>query len=357
MNRRFPHSILAALLFLSLLLTGCGPQEVTPLHVFFAGSMIIPIHEIEDAFEASHPNVDVLPEGHGSIQVVRHVAELHDEVDVAITADHALIPMLMYPATLPDTGEPYADWYIEFATNRLTLAYTDRSQYADEITADNWYEVVTRPGVRLGLADPRFDAAGYRELMAFQLAEFYYDDPLIFEDAFMGRFRYAITTQEEDERWVIHVPEIVEPKQDSGIVVRGGSIQLIALLESGEIDYAFEYESVSQQHGFRYVPLPGAVNMGSEAYANVYGRVEVQLDFQRFASVDPVFPAEFIGYGITIPASSAHPDLAAEFIAFMLGPEGEAIMDANAHPLIVPPRADGYERMPADLRGLCVPMP
>ena len=42
--------------------------------------------------------------------------------------------------------------------------------------------------MRFGLADPRFDAAGYRALMVLQLAEREYDDPYLFEDMLMGRF-------------------------------------------------------------------------------------------------------------------------------------------------------------------------
>jgi molybdate/tungstate transport system substrate-binding protein len=355
MKRSLTRFLVFPILVLLLATSACGPRERTQLHVLFAGSLIVPIHELEAAFEAAHPDVDVLVEGHGSIQVVRHVAELHDEVDVAMTADHALIPLLMYESTVPGTDRPYAEWTLQFATNRLTVAYTDQSRYAGEINADNWYEIVSRPDVRLGIPDPRFDAAGYRGMMAFQLSELYRDDPLIFEDAFMGRFRYAVTAVEENGRWVIHIPEILEPKPDSGIVLRGGSIQLIALLESGEVDYAFEYESVSHQHGFHFVPLPDEVNMGSEAHTDVYDQVEVQLDFRRFATVEPVFPAEFIAYGVTIPTNAPHPDLAAEFIAFVLGPEGQAIMADNHHPLLLPPRADHPDRLPPELQALLAP--
>jgi molybdate/tungstate transport system substrate-binding protein len=336
--------------------TGCGPREKTELKVLFAGSLIVPFDELEAAFEDAHPNVDVLMEGHGSIQVIRHVTEIHDLVDVAVTADHALIPMLMYPAQVPETGEPYADWYVEFATNRLTLAYTEQSAHADEIDASNWYRIIAKSDVRMGLSDPRFDAAGYRGLMALQLAELHYDDPIIFENVFMGRFQSALQAQEEGDRWVVRVPEVVQPKPDSGIVMRGGSIQLIALLESGDVDYAFEYESVSRQHGFHYVALPAALHMGDEAAEDFYAQVEVKLDFQRFASVEPTFAGEFIGYGVTIPANAPHPDLAAEFVAFLLGPEGERILKEHHHPLLQPPRADGYENVPDPVRELCVPM-
>lgn len=346
-----------SLLLLLLLAGGCNPREKTEVRVLFAGSLIIPFADLEAAYEAAHPDVDVLMEGHGSIQCIRHVTELDDPADVVAVADHGLIPLLMYDTLEPESGEPYADWYVEFATNELTLAYTDQSKYGDEINVENWYEVASRPDTRLGLSDPRFDAAGYRGLMAFQLAEMHYDDPHIFDQAFGGRFQSPIRARPDDDgRWIIRVPEIVQPKDDSGIIVRGGSIQLIALLESGDIDYAFEHESVSRQHGFHYVRLPSIVNLGSAEHASTYEQVEVQLDFQRFASVDPRFVGKTIGYGITIPVNAPHPEEAADLVAFLLGPEGQAVMEANYHPLTTPPRADNLDAVPASVSELCVPM-
>jgi molybdate/tungstate transport system substrate-binding protein len=355
-----PKHLLPVLLTGILLLLssgGCAPKEKTPLKVLFAGSLIVPFQALEKAFEAQHPDIDVQLEGHGSIQVVRHVTEIHDLVDVAATADHSLIPMLMYSSRVPETGQPYADWYIKFATNHLALAYTPDSQYADEINPDNWYQVIARPGVKVGVADPRFDASGYRALMVLQLAESVYEQITIFENMTLGRFKTPIMVQEENGRSVIHIPEIVEPKPDSGIVLRGASIQLIALLESGDLDYAFEYESVIQQHGLQMVRLPDSLNLGAEEYADQYGQVQVRLDFQRFASVKPEFTGEVIGYGLTIPSNAPHPEQAAEFIAFLLGPEGQAVMQANSHPLIIPPQAHNFEALPEALKPLCVPMP
>ncbi len=145
------------MLALSLLLAACAPREKTPLVVFCAGSLIQPAADLEAAFEAANPDIDVLNECHGSIQVIRHVTELHEPIDVVLTADHALIPMLMYASSVPETGQPYANWYVRFATNRLGLAYTDKSAYADEINAENWPDVLQRrPALRrLGL--PRAD--------------------------------------------------------------------------------------------------------------------------------------------------------------------------------------------------------
>jgi molybdate/tungstate transport system substrate-binding protein len=82
----------------------------------------------------------------------------------------------------------------------------------------------------------------------------------------------------------------------------------------------------------------------------------VKLDFQRFASVNPVFEGEVIGYALTIPANAPNPAQARDLAAFLLGPRGRAIMEASQHPLIVPPQSDNLAALPAELRALCVPL-
>jgi molybdate/tungstate transport system substrate-binding protein len=83
----------------------------------------------------------------------------------------------------------------------------------------------------------------------------------------------------------------------------------------------------------------------------------VKLDFQRFASVSPEFQGEVIGYALTIPANAPNPARARDLAAFLLGPQGRAIMEASQHPLIVPPRCDNPAALPAELRVLCAPLP
>ena len=354
----------SAILTLALIVTllaassSCAtqPVEKVPLRVFIAGSLMIPFDDLKKAYEAEHPDVDMQIEAHGSIQAIRQVAEVHELGDLVASADHALIPMLMYQSKVPETGKPYADWYIKFATNHLGLAYSYKSKYADQINADNWYKIIARSDVQVGLADPRFDAIGYRALMALQLAKAVYGKPTILEDVIMGQFNTPITQQEENGRAVIHVPEILETKPGSSIVLRGASMQEIALLESGDLDYAFEYESVIQQHKLKLVKLPDSVNLGSEKYARQYEQVQVRLDFQRFVSVKPEFNGQVIGYGLTIPSNAPHPKQAEELVSFLLGPKGRAVMEANQHPLITPPQADHYDVLPKAFKSLCVPM-
>lgn len=331
--------------------------ERTPLVVFCAGSLIVPFDELEKAYEAIHPEIDILNECHGSIQVIRHVTELHEKIDVVATADHALIPMLMYETTDPDSGQPYAGWYVRFATNQLSLAHSRLSKYADEINSENWFDVISRPDVRVGIADPRFDAAGYRALMAIKLAEAAYGRKRLLKDLLQDQFRYPIAVFTEEGQTEIRVPEIVEPQPGGHIIVRGASIQLIALLESGDLDYAFEYESVIRQHNLERTLLPDAVNLGAATAAEGYGRVRVVLDFQRFQSVKPVFSGEPIGYGVTVPSNAPQPEAAADFVAYLLSPEGQAVLSRNYQPGITPPICDGLANIPSQIAELCASQP
>lgn len=333
--------------------TSCGSvgQNKIQLRVYHADSLLIPFQEIEKQFEVKYPDIDVLLDGHGSIQVIRSVTELHQDVDLAAVADSQLIPLLMYHTQMPDGNGPYADWYIDFATNALGIAYTDKSPYASEITIDNWYEIMSRQDVRIGLADPRIDSLGYRVLMAVELAESYYKDDTIFEQLFDGAFTIRLDVSFANGITTITVPQLMKSAQDR-IVLRSYSLQLLALLESGDVDYSFEYESVARQHNLKFLKLPQAIDLSSQDYANTYQQVHVIMDFQRFASVNPEFFGAPIVYGLTIPKNAPHQEEAIEFIQFLFSPEGQRILSDNYQPPLSPPKADDIAKVPDTLRSL-----
>jgi molybdate/tungstate transport system substrate-binding protein len=345
-------ALLAASLSLAVLAGGCGSDE-RQVKLIYAGSLIVPFEKVATAFEQEHPDVDVLTEAHGSIQVLRHVTELGDRMDLVASADEQLIPPLMYERDDPETGAPWADWYCSFATNRVVLAVSPKSPLAGDLTPGTWYRRLADDDVRFGLADPRFDAAGYRALMVLQLAEREYDEPFLLEDMLMGRFTTPITVEHREGLDVIEVPEILETSADSNIVLRGASIQLVALLESGDLDCAFEYESVARQHGLRYVQLPASIDLGDATRRDEYGTVRVRLDSRRFASVRPEFTGDVIRYALTIPANAPEPELAREFVAFLLGPEGRRILEADRQPLLTPPELDDEAAAPEEVRRAC----
>lgn len=192
-------------------------------------------------------------------------------------------------------------------------------------------------------------------MMAFALQENSIQKYDLFKTMFREQFSYPVSIYREDGHTLIRIPEILETKSDSHVLIRGASVFLIALLESGDLDYAVEYESVVKQHGLEMLELPPVVNLGSEELREFYKNVEVRMDFQRFSTVEPHFIAEPIEYAITIPDSSPNPETAELFIQFLLSEEGKAIMSKNYHPLFETFPANGFENMPAALQSISYP--
>ena len=309
----------ALLLGLGLLLAACGgergPVETGPLTVFNAGSLAGPFHDLLEAFAASHPGVTVAQENAGSLETARKLTELHRIPDVVGVADYQIMPTLLVPA--------HASWYALFATNSMVILHASDARGASDINGDNWWQVLLRPDVRVGHSNPALDPNGYRTLMVFQLAESYYHQP-----GLAARLRAAVP-----ERYI-------RPKESD----------LTALVESGELDYAFSYASIARATGLPSVSLPPAVNLSDPSKAEFYAHAMVRLPGP--GDRDSVtFRGEPIVYALTIPDSAAHPALAREFVDFVFSDSGQAIVRASGLTPITPEiRGDGGEGAPESPR-------
>jgi molybdate/tungstate transport system substrate-binding protein len=347
-------NILLLVLIPGLILNGYSQSQM-PVKVMTAGSLLVPFRAIEEAYEKAHPEVDVLIEGHGSIQVIRHVTEvplLSGEAiaDIVAVADYSLIPKMMYHTLIPGENRAYANWCLQFATNSLGLAYTSQSKYVGEINLDNWYEILSRPEVKVGMSDPRFDSCGYRALIAMKLAELFYGKEGL-SSSIMGNFSYPLQVEENNNSYTIFVPEILEPER---LVMRNSSVTLVFPLQSGDLDYAFEYKSVAEQHGLNFLELPPEINLSSDSYKTLCPNIKVKLAFKRFASVNPDFDILPIIYGLTVPANASHPEEAIRLIEFILGPEGQEILLKARQVTINPPLVDNPGNLPVDLIPLVI---
>jgi len=292
--------------------TGEGGEEPVILNVVAAGSILGPLEEVEAAFEADHPGVDVRVEGHGSIQCIRQVTDLHRDFDVVIVADETLIPDMMYRND-EETGDLFADSYRPFARNAVVIAYTPQSRYHEEITPENWYEILARPDVRVGFSNPMLDAAGYRTLMVLLLAEEYYDEEGLFAGIAGDHCTPPLNVTRTGDVRSVTLPEILRP-DGTKLVIRDGSIYLLSYLDAGGIDYAFEYQSVAEEHGLSYISLPPVIDLSTPAYADNYATAEVVLGFQRFSSIGSTRTGVPVVYGVAIPAGAKNPELAEEFV-------------------------------------------
>jgi molybdate/tungstate transport system substrate-binding protein len=326
-------------------------QETRVLKIFCAGSLVLPLDSVEEAFEDAYPNVDVQIEGHGSIQVIRHVTEIGDEVDLQLVADYELIPTMEYNKPMVDSDESYADWYIRFAGNSIVLAYTDNSRYSDEVTADNWYEILRRSDVKFGFPDPLIDALGYRTPMVIQLAENYYQDNMLFNDLVTTNFDPGFYAVDMDDVTVLVVPELLNPDTEK-IALRASSVQLVPLLEAGGIDYCFLYRSNAEQYGVDYIELPSEIDLGSPEYDEWYSQVQIKFEHQRFGSVGLTRDGKTIYYGLTIPNNAPNPDLAVDMIEFLLSGKGKDICNEMQHQIYEPAFTDNLSALPKELTEL-----
>jgi molybdate/tungstate transport system substrate-binding protein len=286
------------------------------LIIFHAGSLTVPVDELAKAFQAKHPDVTFETEAGGSNATARKISELGREADLMMSADYTIIDELLIP--------DFADWNVQFARNTMVIAYTDQSQYADEINADNWYDILTREGVIYGHSEPDADPCGYRTLLVWQLAEAHYGMDGLYEKL-------------QD-----HCPvENVRPK----------SVELIALLESGDMDYAWEYRSVAVQHGLKFIELPDELNLSMVEHASFYAQASVEIAGSEPGTTMTMTGAPIV-YGVTIPKNAPSPELALEFVKFLLGPDGQAIMEAQGQPPIVPATTDETDAVPVELKEL-----
>jgi len=275
--------------------------------------LTIPFDEVTKEFNKLYPDIKVQTEAAGSATAIRKVTELGKKADIIASADYTLIPQLMFPE--------YAEWYIIFATNRMVIAYTNKSRFGNEINKDNWYEILQRDGVRYGRSDPNRDPCGYRTLMVWQLAEDYYNTPELYDKLYGA------------------AGELIRPKETD----------LIALLESGDLDYAFEYSSVAAQHNLNYVVLSTEINLSSQEFRDYYSKAKVEI-----AGKEPgetiTKKGKPIVYGITIPKNAPHPELAILWVDFLLSSDGIAIMEANGQPSITPAVTNDKSKLPDELR-------
>jgi molybdate/tungstate transport system substrate-binding protein len=273
------------------------------LIIFHAGSLTIPFQKMEKAFEKKYPEVDILREAGGSTKMARMISEVGKPADIMAAADYKVIDNNLIPQ--------FAGWNIRFATNQLVLCYTDKSRYANEINPDNWYKILLKKDVVWGHSDPNLDPCGYRSLMVLQLAEKFY--------RIKGLGKKLLANR---------------PLRN----VRPKSVELVNLLKTGNMDYAWEYMSVAIQHNLKYVKLDDHINLGNYKYDKLYSQARVRVSGKK-PNTWIIRKGKSCTYGITILKNAPNPEAATAFMAFLLSPDGGLkILAQMGQPPFIPAR-------------------
>lgn len=304
---------LVAAMLLGASAPACAEEISGKLPVFIAGSLTVPFKAVAKEYNKLYPKVEVQIEGGGSATTIRKVTELKRECGIIGSADYKIVPKLMFP--------DYADWYIVFASNQMVLCFTEKSRFAKEINADNWHEILRKDGVTYGRSDPDQDPCGYRTLMLWQLAEKHYNVNGIYKNLYGAK----------------------------GDTMRAKSVDLIALLQSGDLDYAFEYDSVAKQHGLKYIALPEAINLSSAKYEDFYARAKVSIKGKKPGQTIEL-TGEPILYAITIPKNYPDQKKAISWVEFLLSDRGVQTMAASGQSSVRPAVASDKAKLPEALK-------
>jgi molybdate/tungstate transport system substrate-binding protein len=270
--------------------------------------------EIAKAFMNENPYIQVLTEAAGSLESARKITELKRECDVIASADYSVIDQLLIPE--------FASWNIKFASNEMAIVFTDKSRRSQEINKDNWYTIMLDGNVQIGRADPNSDPCGYRSVLVAKLAEKYYQQ------------------KDLSNKLLQKNTNNIRPKETD----------LLALLETGNVDYIFLYRSVAEQHHLKYILLPDEVNLKQTEMAEIYGSVSVEINGKK-PGEKMTQKGEPMVYGVTIPKNAPNKVAAMAFVQFLLNPEkGMVIMKKLGQDSVIPSESKSYDQLPDELK-------
>lgn len=311
---------------LSTLLTACFllsfkgiAQESTKnisgeLIIFHAGSLSVPFKQITAEFNKLYPNVKVLLESAGSVASARKITDLNRQCDIMASADYGVIDKMLIPG--------FADWNIKFAGNELAIVYHDESRYSKQLTKDNWYEILMKQDVAFGRADPDSDPCGYRTVLMLKLAEKYY------KKSGMA------------EKFMKKDVNMIRPKE----------VDLVALLQTNNLDYIFLYKSVAIQHKLKFMTLPDDINLKNHAFAGKYSSVSTEIAGSEPGRKTTV-SGEPMVYGVTMLRNAPNKTAALAFLKFLLDKnKGLRIMNENGQPPVTERLTDDCNKVPLELR-------
>jgi len=278
------------------------PGYDEPLVVLHAGSLARPLRAALDSFTA-RTKIPVVTISAGSVEAARRITELHDVPDLIALADEEVFPALLVPR--------YVGGYTSFARNRMVIAIAPQRDDV-KIDSTNWYRVLSAADAEVGRSNPDLDPAGYRALMVLRLAEFAYRNP-----------------------WITRAVLARSPARN----VRPKSSDLVALLQTGALDYAFLYESSARAAGLKWIELPASMNLGSDSLAANYARARIRIaGSSRGDSIE--VRGEPIRYALAVPRGAPHLERANRLDGFLLSAQGLKVMrDAGLD--VVPPQFHG----------------
>jgi molybdate/tungstate transport system substrate-binding protein len=210
----------------------------------------------------------------------------------------------------------FTHWYVQYAGNKMVIAYNPNSKYASEFKAiadgtkpmQDLFTLLETPGLKLGRTDPNVDPQGRYFIEMLELAQMSYHLP-------------ADTVTK-----IIGSP--IASSTSSQIYAESS---LDATLQSGQLDAASAYYTQAVELHLDYIPLPDAIDLGNSADAAQYAKAAITTGTGSSASVHHGAP---LVLDITIIGKASPAAIA--FVKYTLSSVGIAQYKAGGFKLLTP---------------------
>ncbi len=222
----------------------------------------------------------------GSGALVNQIKGRLRTADVFISANPALNGKLVGPA-----NGNWVSWFVAFAQSPLVIGYNPGSRFASDLKTKPWYEVLQEPGIRIGRTDPVLDPKGALTLKLVAHAGQVTKSPALSQKILGAPDNPAQVLPEET---------------------------LAGRLQSGQLDAGFFYSTETADLHIPSVALPPEMALSAR-------------------------------YTLTILRGAPNPAGAAAFAAFLLGPQGRAIMHLHGLDVVPAVAAGDVASIPAPI--------
>jgi molybdate/tungstate transport system substrate-binding protein len=259
------------------------------VNVLYAGSLVNLMERgVGPAFDKATGN-QFQGYGGGSVGLANQIKGKLRKGDVFISAN----PKVNASLTGAANGD-WVSWYVTFAESPLVIGYNASSKFADDLKTKPWYQVLAEPGIRIGRTDPKLDPKGALTLTLLTQAEKFYNSPGLSEKVLGAPDNPAQVLPEET---------------------------LVGRLQSGQLDVGFFYSTETSDAKIPAIALPPAIT------PNAVYTVTILHDAPNAAGAD-------------------------QFVAFVLGSDGQDLLKQHGLTLQKITLSGDANAVPQDIKAI-----
>jgi molybdate/tungstate transport system substrate-binding protein len=272
---------------LILLISGLAQAESvkSEIKVIYPENIQFLMEKFKNGFEKQNPGANIILQKGAGPDQVQQLYSGKETADILVLSDDRLVKssvQTMYQSTP-----------IDFMSDEIAIIAGKNAKYFDELTLRYWNTFLLRPDVKVGIADAAKSYAAIRVPLVWKLAETWVHQMSLYETL------TAKTKTTETQS------------------------SIISALQSGNLDYAFDYATQGKQNGLRVFRLLKYYNLGDPTLENVYKSAVIETDEKKLLHGEPII------YSIGALKKSKNQTAAQALIEYVSGNEGRAILQAE----------------------------